>query len=124
MSGHIRYTEEFKREAAAQVTDRGYSVKSVAERLGFARSQFMIGASFIGSRKNHVTMLIRSWPRTVVSNQSWPGLPRSGTSSKRPRRTSQRTSGEVRLHQGAQITIFYPGDVPALRVQMFANSLR
>jgi len=34
MSGHIRYTEEFKREAAAQVTDRSYSVKSVAERLG------------------------------------------------------------------------------------------
>ena len=34
MSGRLRYTEEFKREAAAQVTDRGYSVKDVAERLG------------------------------------------------------------------------------------------
>jgi len=34
MSGRIRYTDEFKREAAAQVTDRGYSVKDVAERLG------------------------------------------------------------------------------------------
>ena len=33
MSG-IRYTEEFKRDAVAQVTDRGYSGKEVAERLG------------------------------------------------------------------------------------------
>lgn len=33
MSG-IRYTEEFKREAVAQVTDRGYSIKDVADRLG------------------------------------------------------------------------------------------
>ncbi|MFC3052823.1 transposase [Kordiimonas pumila] len=30
----VRYTEEFKRDAVAQITDRGYSVKEVAERLG------------------------------------------------------------------------------------------
>ena len=29
-----RYTEEFKVEAVKQVTDRGYSVADVAERLG------------------------------------------------------------------------------------------
>jgi transposase len=33
MSGK-RYTEEFKVEAVKQVTDRGYSVLDVAERLG------------------------------------------------------------------------------------------
>lgn len=33
MSG-IRYTEEFKRDAVAQITDRGYSVTEVAGRLG------------------------------------------------------------------------------------------
>ena len=33
MSGK-RYTEEFKIEAVKQVTDRGYSVLDVAERLG------------------------------------------------------------------------------------------
>jgi transposase len=33
MSG-IRYTEEFKRDAVAQITDRGYSVAEVAGRLG------------------------------------------------------------------------------------------
>ena len=35
MSG-LRYTEEFKRDAVAQVTDRGYSVKEVADRLGIS----------------------------------------------------------------------------------------
>ena len=33
MSGK-RYAEEFKREAVKQVTERGYSVAEVAERLG------------------------------------------------------------------------------------------
>lgn len=33
MSGK-RYTEEFKVEAVKQITDRGYSVRDVAERLG------------------------------------------------------------------------------------------
>ena len=30
----MRYTEEFKRDAIAQVTDRGYSIQEVAKRLG------------------------------------------------------------------------------------------
>ena len=29
-----RYTDEFKREAVRQVTEKGHSVKEVAERLG------------------------------------------------------------------------------------------
>ena len=32
----IRYTEEFKRDAVSQVTDRGYSVKEVSVRLGIS----------------------------------------------------------------------------------------
>lgn len=28
-----RYTEEFKRDAVVQITDRGYSIKEVSERL-------------------------------------------------------------------------------------------
>ena len=34
MSGQIRYSDEFKIDAAAQVTERDYPVKEVAERLG------------------------------------------------------------------------------------------
>ena len=35
MSG-IRFTDEFKRGAVAQVVDRGYSVAEVSERLGIS----------------------------------------------------------------------------------------
>jgi len=34
MSGRIRYTEEFKKGAVYQVTDRGHSVADVSRRLG------------------------------------------------------------------------------------------
>ncbi len=34
MAKGIRYTEEFKRDAVAQVVDRGYSAAEVARRLG------------------------------------------------------------------------------------------
>jgi transposase len=36
MSKGKRYTEEFKIEAVKQITDRGYSVQEVAERLGIS----------------------------------------------------------------------------------------
>jgi len=34
MAKGVRYTEEFKRDAVAQVVDRGYSAAEVARRLG------------------------------------------------------------------------------------------
>ncbi len=34
MAKGIRYTEEFKRDAVAQVVDRGYSAAEVSRRLG------------------------------------------------------------------------------------------
>ena len=34
MSGRVRYTEEFKREAVVQVMTRGHSVTSVVKRIG------------------------------------------------------------------------------------------
>lgn len=36
MSKGKRYTEEFKIEAVKQITDRGYPVQEVAERLGIS----------------------------------------------------------------------------------------
>ncbi|MPW31858.1 transposase [Agarivorans sp. B2Z047] len=36
MSKGKRYTQEFKSEAVKQVTERGYSVHEVAERLGIS----------------------------------------------------------------------------------------
>jgi transposase len=36
-----KFTDEFKRDAAAQVVDRGYPVREVAERLGVSTPLYM-----------------------------------------------------------------------------------
>ena len=35
----IRYSDEFKRDAVAQVTERGYSVQEVSDRLGILKNR-------------------------------------------------------------------------------------
>ena len=47
------YTEEFKREAVLQVTQRGYSVKEVADRLGInTRSIYTWRKIYSSTNKN------------------------------------------------------------------------
>ncbi len=47
MSVQIRYSDEFKIDAVAQVTECGYSVKDVADRLGIStKSLYMWMAKF------------------------------------------------------------------------------
>ena len=47
MSSQNRFTDEFKRDAVAQVVDRGYAVSEVAERLGVStRSLYTWKAQF------------------------------------------------------------------------------
>lgn len=50
MSGQIRYSDEFKIDAAAQVTERDYPVKEVAERLGVhhVTTQNRLVARYVG----------------------------------------------------------------------------
>ncbi len=51
MSG-IRFTDEFKRDAVAQVVERGYSVAEVSERLGIStKSLYTWRAQFSQPRK-------------------------------------------------------------------------
>lgn len=49
MSGRIRYSEEFKREAVAQVTDRGHSVTSVATRIGVSSKSLYAWVRLFGN---------------------------------------------------------------------------
>lgn len=52
MSKGKRYTEEFKKEAVKQVSERGYSVAEVAERLGVCtKTLYQWRADFHGSPK-------------------------------------------------------------------------
>jgi len=50
-----RYTAEFKAEAVKQVTERGYSVKEVAERLGITHQSLYTWLG--GSRKKRADRL-------------------------------------------------------------------
>lgn len=47
-----RFTPEFKAEAIKQITERGYSVKDVSERLAFQITVFTTGSSNISKRPN------------------------------------------------------------------------
>lgn len=51
MSKGKRYTEEFKIEAVKQVTERGYSVNEVAERLGISAKSLYHWRSQLSDKK-------------------------------------------------------------------------
>lgn len=51
MSKGKRYTEEFKIEAVKQVTDHGYSVNEVAERLGITTKSLYNWRSQLSGKK-------------------------------------------------------------------------
>jgi transposase len=54
MSKGKRYTEEFKTEAVKQITERGYSVQEVAERLGITtKSLYNWRSQINGNRAVH-----------------------------------------------------------------------
>jgi len=54
MSKGKRYTEEFKIEAVKQVTERGYSVQDVAERLGVTtKSLYYWKSKFSDNKTTH-----------------------------------------------------------------------
>ena len=53
MSGRIRYTDEFKQEAAAQVVSQGHSVKSVADRLGVSTKSIYDRVKLYGDKTGH-----------------------------------------------------------------------
>jgi transposase len=54
MSKGKRYTEEFKIEALKQITERGYSVQEVAERLGISTKSLYHWRSQLGGHKTVV----------------------------------------------------------------------
>ncbi|MDF1670058.1 MAG: transposase [Roseovarius sp.] len=52
MSNRIRFSDEFKQDAVAQVVERGYAVSEVAERLGIStKSLYTWKAQFAKSQR-------------------------------------------------------------------------
>ena len=64
MSKGIRFTDEFKQDAVAQVVERGYAVSEVAERLGISPNRFTLGDRSLRSRRvsgwRRLSRLLRS----------------------------------------------------------------
>ena len=54
MGGRIRYTEEFKLGAVAQVTDKGHSVTSVAGRLGVSAKSLYDWVKRYGAQQDKI----------------------------------------------------------------------
>lgn len=96
ISGQIRHSDEFKIDAVTQVTERGYSVKEVAARLG------------ISTKSLYTWMINFSQPQRVTDQEAQvrrlqkelARVPEERDILKKRRRTSRRMQGEVRLHRG------------------------
>ncbi len=50
MGKGIRYSDEFKRDAVAQVKERGYSIKDVSERLGICTKPSIVASNQLGQK--------------------------------------------------------------------------
>lgn len=116
MSSGIRYTEEFKRDAVAQVVDRGYSVLEVAARLGISTKslydwkkryhkperqirQEAVDAAEIRRLKAELARVTEERDILKKAQKPWG-------------RTSQEKPSKVRLHQSASGPVPGAGDVP------------
>ena len=108
MSKGIRYTEEFKRDAVSQVTDRGYSVKEVSARLGVSTKSLY---DWIRLYQKPESVRLKETDQVRENHRLKAELARVTEERdilKRPPRTSQEMPSEVRVHQGAQVIIFSP----------------
>ena len=83
MSGQIRYSDEFKIDAVAQVTERGYSVKEVAERLGIStKSLYTWMAQFsLPQRQTDQEAEVRRLKKALARVTCYPVSPRFSVSS-------------------------------------------
>jgi len=98
MSGRIRYTEEFKREAVVQVTERGHSVTSVAKRIGVSSKSLCDWVTLFGDEPDTRAAEASEIKRLKAELRR---MTEERDILKKQRRTSRRTTAEVRLHQGS-----------------------
>ena len=82
-----RYTDEFKKEAVKQVTDRGYSVSEVAKRLGTTTHSLYLWLKKYGEPS----------PRQA-DKADLKRMTEERDILKRPQSTLPTTPGKLRLH--------------------------
>ena len=69
-----KFTDEFKRDAVAQVVDRGYPVREVAERLGVsAPSRSILGSGCFRGPQRWCKKLMPRPMRSAALSAIWRG---------------------------------------------------
>lgn len=120
--GTGNFTDEFKRDAVAQITERGYPVAEVSERLGVSKHslyawkrKFAKTASGEADKDAEIRRLKRELARVSEERDIL----------RKPPRISPGMQSEIRVRSRASGAIFHPGDVslpahPAKRVLCLA----
>ena len=108
--GKFNFTDEFKREAVAQIVERGYSPAEVSQRLGVStHSLYAWKKTFSNSkgladdnRDAEIRHLKRELARVTEERHIL----------KKPPRISPGMPSEIRVYRRASFAIFCSGDVP------------
>ena len=107
--GNANFSDEFKRDAVAQITERGYRVAEVSERLGVSqyslyswKKQFGRAASGDASKDAEIRQLKRDLARMTEERDILKKSPR----------ISPEMQSEIRLRCRASGSFWGSGDVP------------
>jgi transposase len=98
MNKGVRFTDEFKRDAVAQVVERGYAVSEVAERLGMSTKSLYTWKSQF-SKPSHVRAEVLDQAAEIRRlKRELARVTEERTILKRRPRTSRASLSEVRVY--------------------------
>ena len=110
--GKPNFSDEFKRDAVAQITERGYPVAEVSQRLGVSQHSLYAWKRQLGrqvssdaSKDAEIRQLKRELARVTEERDIL----------KKPPRTSPEMQSEVRVHCRASRSFRRAGNVPVPR---------
>ena len=125
MAKGIRFTDEFKQDAVAQVVERGYAVSEVAQRLGIStKSPYTWKAQFskpVRAREAEADLVaeLRRVKKELARVTEERDILKKAT-ARRPagewhihrEGTSRESLSEVRIYRGSSARVFNSGNVP------------
>ena len=124
MSNGIRFTDEFKQDALAQVVERGYAVSEVAEQSGIStkslytwKSQFAKSPrvrSEVADQAAEIRRLKRELARVTEERtllKKGVAIVRHWSEDNGRARTSRESLSEVRVYRGSSCRVFSAVDV-------------
>lgn len=109
MMGKANFSDEFKRDAVAQITERGYPVSEVSQRLGVSQHSLyawkrQLGRQVSGDATKDAEI------RQLKRELAWVTVERGIL--KKPPRISLETQSEIRVHCRASRSFWRASNVP------------